>query len=175
MDQSFFPSSTRPQFMVDFWLPQGTHIDRDRARDAEAENYLLEQDGVTHVTSLVGKGGLRFLLTYAPEKLNSAYVQFLVDVDDPGKIDGLVTKIEGDLAEAYPNALAYVSKFQLGPGSTGKIQARFSGPDPDVLRRARRQEARRSCTTIRTPRASAPIGASGSRSCSRSWPRSRRT
>ena len=27
VDDSFFPDSTRPQFMVDFWLPQGTHID----------------------------------------------------------------------------------------------------------------------------------------------------
>ena len=30
--------------------------------------------------------------------------------------------------------LIYASKFQLGPGSTGKIQARLSGPDRDVLR-----------------------------------------
>ena len=27
VDKTFFPNSTRPQFMVDFWLPQGTHID----------------------------------------------------------------------------------------------------------------------------------------------------
>ena len=27
IDQSFFPDSTRPQFMLDFWLPEGTHID----------------------------------------------------------------------------------------------------------------------------------------------------
>ena len=26
VDQSFFPNSTRPQRMVDFWLPQGTRI-----------------------------------------------------------------------------------------------------------------------------------------------------
>ena len=30
--------------------------------------------------------------------------------------------------------LGYASKFQLGPGSTGKIQARLSGPDRNVLR-----------------------------------------
>jgi multidrug efflux pump subunit AcrB len=132
--QSFFPPSTRPQFMVDFWMPQGTHIDDTRREVASIESYLLEQEGVTHVTSLIGKGGLRFLLTYTPEKLNSAYAQLLVDVDDPQKIDTLLPAIETRLAERYPDALAYASKFQLGPGSTGKIQARFSGPDPDVLR-----------------------------------------
>ena len=135
VDQSFFPSSTRPQFLVDLWLPQGTHID-ETVREAESiEEYLLAQEGVTHATSLLGQGGLRFLLTYTPEKLNSAYAQFLVDVDDYRKIDAMAPAIERYLEEQYPHALAYVSKFQLGPGSTGKIQARLTGSDPDLLRK----------------------------------------
>ncbi len=135
VNKSFFPPSTRPQFMVDFWLPQGTYIDKTTGEAGSIEKYLLAQDGVTHVTSLVGKGGLRFLLTYGPEKLNSAYVQFLVDVDDPQKIDALSSKIEAELAELYPDALSYVSKFELGPGANGKIRARLSGPDANFLRR----------------------------------------
>jgi multidrug efflux pump subunit AcrB len=135
VDQSFFPSSTRPQFPVDLWLPQGTHIDETVHEAESIEEYLLAQEGVTHVTSLLGQGGLRFLLTYTPEKLNSAYAQFLVDVDDHRKIDALASAIESYLEEGYPHALSYVSKFQLGPGSTGKIQARLNGPDPDALRK----------------------------------------
>jgi multidrug efflux pump subunit AcrB len=135
VEQSFFPPSTRPQLMVDLWMPQGTHIEDTRQRVAGIEDYLEKQEGVTHVTSLVGKGGLRFLLTYTPEKLNSSYAQMLVDVDDAKVIDRLIPEIEAHLAETYPEALGYASRFQLGPGSTGKIQARFSGPDPDVLRR----------------------------------------
>ncbi len=135
VEQSFFPPSTRPQFIVDFWLPQGTHID-DTTREVQTiESYLLEQDGVTHVTSLVGKGGLRFLLTYTPEKSNTSYTQFLVDVEDSDVMNALLPAVEKHLAEAYPDALSYASRFQLGPGSTGKIQARFSGPDAAVLRR----------------------------------------
>ncbi len=34
----------------------------------------------------------------------------------------------------YPNANAVAKKFLLGPGAGGRIQARFSGPDPAVLR-----------------------------------------
>jgi multidrug efflux pump subunit AcrB len=37
VDRSFFPSSTRPQFMVDFWLPQGTHIDETALEAASIE------------------------------------------------------------------------------------------------------------------------------------------
>ena len=133
--QSFFPPSTRPQFMVDFWMPQGTHIDDTRRQVESVEAYLLEQQGVTHVTSLLGKGALRFLLTYAPEKLNSSYAQLLVDVDDPSRMKDLLPEIDRYLAEHFPDAQSYASKFMLGPGSVGKIQARFDGPDPNVLRR----------------------------------------
>ena len=35
VDNTFFPNSTRPQFMVDFWLPQGTHINDTMAVGAE--------------------------------------------------------------------------------------------------------------------------------------------
>jgi multidrug efflux pump subunit AcrB len=134
VDQSFFPNSTRPQFMVDFWLPEGTHIDHSLEVAQGVEDYLLGLAEVTHVTTLAGAGGMRFLLTYAPEKVNSAYVQFLVDVDDYRVIDDLIPQIEAHLAEAYPDVLSYGKKFLLGPGEGGKIQVRFSGPDRTVLR-----------------------------------------
>lgn len=135
VDQSFFPASSRPQFMLDIWLPQGTHIDKTVARVEEIEDYLGEFEEISHVTSMIGQGGLRFLLTYGPEKLNSSYAQLIIDVDDYRSIKDLGPKIENELAARYPDALTYHSAFQLGPGSNGKIQARFSGPDIAVLRR----------------------------------------
>jgi multidrug efflux pump subunit AcrB len=132
--QSFFPPSTRPQFMVDIWLPQGTHINETVKAVAAVEKDILGMEGITHVTSLVGKGGLRFLLTYSPEKVNSAYAQLMVDVESTDVMDELAIQVEDYLNENYEDMLGYTSKFQLGPGSTGKIQARFSGPDRNVLR-----------------------------------------
>nr|NIS41895.1 efflux RND transporter permease subunit [Desulfuromonadales bacterium] len=134
VDKSFFPDSTRPQFMVDVWLPQGTHINETTRTTAEIEDYLLDLEGVTHVTSLIGAGGLRFLLTYSPEKVNSAYVQFLVDVEDYRTIAEMVPEVERHLAEAFSDTEVYGRKFILGPGSGGKIQIRFSGPDAAELR-----------------------------------------
>ncbi len=134
VDKSFFPNSTRPQYMIDFWLPQGTRIDKTVETAAEVEKYLLGLDGTTHVTTLAGAGGLRFLLTYAPEKLNSAYAQFLVDVDDYTVIEDRIAQVEQELPELFPDSEVYGRKFILGPGSGGKIQIRFSGPDSTKLR-----------------------------------------
>ena len=134
VDQSFFPPATRPQFMVDVFLPSGTHIRETEAVAGEIQRFMQSQPGVTNITSFIGGGGLRFLLVYSPENENRAYVQFLVDVDDPGKIQGLVTTIQKQLDESYPNANAIAKKFLLGPGAGGRIQMRLSGPDSAVLR-----------------------------------------
>jgi multidrug efflux pump subunit AcrB len=132
--QSFFPNPDRPQFMVDVFLPAGTHIRETEAFADEVQRHIQQRPGVTHVTSFIGSGGLRFLLTYSPERENRAFVQFLVDVDDWRKIEGLIGEVQQYLDEQHPNANAVAKKFLLGPGQGGRIQARFQGPDPSTLR-----------------------------------------
>jgi multidrug efflux pump subunit AcrB len=134
VDTSFFPDSTRPQFMLDMWLPEGTRIEDTAAEAGRVEEYLLGLDGVTHVTSLVGAGGMRFLLTYDPEKNNPSYVQFLVDVEDYRQIEAMVPEIESHLEETHPGAMSYVRLFRLGPGNGGRLQPKFMGRDRSVLR-----------------------------------------
>jgi multidrug efflux pump subunit AcrB len=134
VSQSFFPNSTRPQIMVDYWLPQGTSIERSNTDAAEVEEFLLNLEGVKHVGTIVGQGAPRFLLTYSPEKANTAYTQFLVELDDATYIDSLYDEIQDHLDQNFEDAQGQVRKFILGPGDPGKIQAKFFGPDPDVLR-----------------------------------------
>jgi multidrug efflux pump subunit AcrB len=132
--QSFFPNPDRPQFMVDVYLPAGTHIRETETFAGQIQEYLQTLPGVTHVTEFIGGGGLRFLLTYSPERENRAFVQFLVDVDDWRTIGGMIADAQKHLDEQYPNANAVAKKFLLGPGDGGRIQVRFQGPDPARLR-----------------------------------------
>lgn len=130
----FFPESTRPQFVVDYWLPQGTHIDEVRRDLDTLEKWVSGLDGVTRVTSIVGQGALRFMLTYTPESPNASYGQLLVDVEDYRSIPGFVEQIQQKINESYPDAQGKAWKFVLGPGGGSKIEAAFRGPDPNVLR-----------------------------------------
>ncbi len=134
LEQSFFPNSTRPQFMVDYWLPQGTRIERTEDDVEKIEEYVRSIEGVTHATSIVGQGAPRFLLTYAPEKQNSAYAQLLVDVADSSYIDPVADQVQAHLDANFEDAVPQIRKFILGPGDPGKIQARFFGEDLNVLR-----------------------------------------
>lgn len=135
VSRSFFPDSTSPQFMVHYWLPQGTHLERTDADLRKIAKRLQEKfDAVTDTTAIAGQGAMRFILTYAPEDANDAYGLLLVRVDDPKAISELIPKVEALIKEEFPDAQGFCQKFILGPGEAYKIQARFRGPDPDVLR-----------------------------------------
>ena len=130
----FFPSSTRPQFVIDYNLPQGTDIERTRADLLKIGEHVRTLDGVTGTNTSVGGGHMRFMLIYDSENQNSAYGQILVDVESFDQIDPLREDLQNRINADFPDAIAKVWKFVLGPGSGPKIEARFFGPDAAVLR-----------------------------------------
>jgi multidrug efflux pump subunit AcrB len=129
----FFPVSTTPQLVVDYWLPQGTNISKTEDDIQVIEEFVSELDGVNAVQTSIGGGGIRYMLVYPPESANSSYAQLLVRVDDYKLIDKLIPQIQSFVDERYANAQAKVWRFVLGPGGGSKIEATFQGPDPRVL------------------------------------------
>ncbi len=132
--QNFFPESTRPQFMVHVWMPQGSAIKATDTRMVELDTYIRTLDGVTGSTAMTGTGGLRFLLTYTPEDPDAAYGIIFVDVKDYKKIPELADKVVAFSRDNQPDLLVYTQRFVLGPGESQKIQMRILGPDPLVVR-----------------------------------------
>jgi len=139
MTQGFFPRSTSPQMVVDYWLPEGTRIERTEQDMKVIENFVRKMDGVNAVQTLVGGGGIRYMLTYGPQSPNSSYGQLLVRVDDYRTIDGMMPKVQSFIKEQFPESQAKAWRFVLGPGGGSAIEAEFSGPDPKVLRRLANQ------------------------------------
>ncbi|MEM1236395.1 MAG: efflux RND transporter permease subunit [Pseudomonadota bacterium] len=130
----FFPTSTRPQFVIDYTLPEGTDITRTEADVLEIAEYARGLEGVTGTNTMVGAGHQRFMLTYESSDPISAYGQVLVDVEEYAQIDGLQKELQAYLDETYSDALIKVWTFVLGPGGGAKVEARFFGPDAGVLR-----------------------------------------
>ncbi len=135
----FMPESQRPQFVVDVYLPQGSDIRRTEQVVASIEKDVTQKDGITNITSFIGGGGLRFMLTYSPEARNPSYGQLLIDIDDYTKIAPLVGELQNELDAKYPDASIKVWKFMLGRGGGKKIEAGFKGPDSHVLRQLAEQ------------------------------------
>jgi multidrug efflux pump subunit AcrB len=58
----------------------------------------------------------------------------IVEVDDRHRIDALTIEAYQYVRDNFPHGQPVVNLFELGPGGAFKVRARFSGPDPAVLR-----------------------------------------
>ncbi len=132
--QQFFPPSSTPIFYLDYKAAQGTSVHQTSADLRRIETWLLARDDVESVTASAGQGFTRFLLTYEPEAPEPSYGQLLVRTWTPEAIAALRAELDLYVAEAFPAALISTKRIIYGPNVPADIEARFSGPDPDVLR-----------------------------------------
>ena len=132
--QSFFPTTSTPIFYIDYYLPQGTDILTTADEIASLEQQIKTEAGVTDITSFIGVGPSRFAATTRPEKPNTAYAHLVVRVEDVRGMNGIMSKVESRLAESNLEAEIQIRRAQFSPSGSSKIEARFIGADPDVLR-----------------------------------------
>jgi len=130
--KNFFPNSSRPQFTVSLYFPEGTHIESTRDRTLEIGRYVQTLEHVTDAVAFVGKGAMRFILTYQPEMPASNYAQLLVSVDDYREIRELLPQVREYLNAHAIDAVAVIEPFKLGmPGNW--VAPRIIGPDVETL------------------------------------------
>ncbi|MFV0423583.1 efflux RND transporter permease subunit [Oleidesulfovibrio sp.] len=134
LDQSFFPPSTQPQFLLDYWKPEGTDIRTTSADMQRIEQALKNDERIEFSSSFAGGGAPRFMLVYTPEKRYPNYGQIIVTVKDYREIDAIIEEYRARLQDAFPAAFFKFKKIRLGPGRDDPVEVRFSGPDPNVLR-----------------------------------------
>ncbi len=136
--QEFFPDSTRMQFMIDYWAPEGTRIQTVAEDLKPIEERLVADARVANVTSFIGGGGPRFYLPVDPELPYPSYAQLIVNTNTLADVSSLATELEPWLNETFPQALTRVRKYIAGPGETWPLELRITGPadaDPDQLRK----------------------------------------
>jgi len=132
---SFFPNNNTPMFFVDYRLQEGTDILTTAADTAPLEKEILEIPGVTTVASFIGRGHPRFAATVAQDQPNPALVRMIVQLEDLSQIRAAMQTTSEIIAATKPDAEVRISRIEFSPSGGSKIEARFSGPDPLVLRR----------------------------------------
>jgi len=133
--QQFFPDSNTPLFYVNYKLPQGSSIQATAEDMKVVEDWLSDRPEVVSTTTFVGGGASRFMLTYAPEEQLPTYGQLIVRTHELAEIPSLRTDLEAFGRAALPQGEFRTERLAFGPGGGAPIAARFSGADPDVLRR----------------------------------------
>ena len=133
--QAFFPPSNTPMFLVDVWHVEGTDIRQNRDVMAKIESFLVNQSEVEEVTTTIGRGAERFMLTYQTEKIYPAFAQLIVRVQNKEQLTPLLHKMREHMNAQYPDVFYKLKRLEIGPSTDAKIEARISGPDPKVLRK----------------------------------------
>ena len=133
VEQQFFPTSDRPEIIVDVTARQNASFAATDAAMAKLEDWLAKREEAKFWTTYVGRGAPRFILA--------------LDVPTPGPNMGQIVIMTPDLAardrlradlREFGNTLTgvevYPKYIELGPPVGKPVQYRLSGPDSEALR-----------------------------------------
>lgn len=135
VNKQFFPTSDRPEVLVEVQMPYGTSIAQTSAATAKVEAWLAEQQEARVVTSYIGQGAPRFFLAMSPELPDPSFAKIVVLTGDDKEREALKFRLRQAAADGLaPEARVRVTQIVFGPPSPFPVAYRVMGPDPDKLR-----------------------------------------
>lgn len=135
VQQQFFPSSDRPELIIDWNLPQNSSIRETERQIAVFEKEMLEGNtDIKHWSSYVGQGAMRFVLSFDVQPASPSFGQTIIVTKGLDVRDQLKTKLQAYLKNRFPGTDALVKLLDIGPPVGRPLQYRVSGPDIEKLR-----------------------------------------
>ena len=132
--RQFFPSSDRPELLVDLSLPQNASIYASETAAQRLDASLKGDPDVARWSTYVGRGAIRFYLPLNVQLPNNFFTQAVIVAKDVAARERLRLKLEKILADEFPSAISRVYPLELGPPVGWPVQYRVSGPDVDQVR-----------------------------------------
>lgn len=129
----FIPSLNKSYFMIDMWMPNGTKVEEtEHTANLIAQRILTSKD-VEVVSTYIGQSPPRYYLankSYGPQ---ATYANLLIKCTSGEAATQLITKYQESINKAFPHAFIKVNKFEMSSAPEALIEARFTGPDANVL------------------------------------------
>ncbi|WHS30041.1 efflux RND transporter permease subunit [Brucella sp. NM4] len=132
--QQFFPTSDRPEVLVEIRMPEGTSIETTTVTVEKLEHWLKEQPEAKIVTSYVGQGAPRFFFAMAPELPDPAFAKIVVLTPNAETREELKHRLREAISQGLaPGAYVRVTQLVFGPYTPFPVEFRIIGPDPAQL------------------------------------------
>jgi len=133
--QQFFPTSDRPEVLIEVQMPEGTSIEATSRAAAKVEAWLKQQPEAKIVTTYIGQGAPRFFFSYNPELPDPSFAKLVVLTPNEDARERLKLRLRERIAEGLaPEARVRVTQLVFGPYSHFPVAFRVMGPDPTKLR-----------------------------------------
>ena len=135
VQQQFFPSSNRPELIVDLWLPQGASFQATEAQVMRFEEKLKGDPDIVNYVAYVGNGSPRFYLPLDQQLANANFAQFVVVTRDNVAREVLYEKFSRILESEFSLLRGRVNRLENGPPVGYPVQFRVVGADIPTVRR----------------------------------------
>lgn len=134
IEKQFFPDSSRPELMVEIWMPEGTSFAANEKQVKKFEAFIQKQEGVVSVTSYVGTGSPRFYLPLDQIFPQTNVSQFVVLPKDLKAREELRQKITNIFKVDFPEVRGRVKLLPNGPPVPYPVQFRVIGGEVEKVR-----------------------------------------
>ncbi len=132
--QQFFPSSDRPELVVDLKLPENAAIYATDTASARLEALLKDDADIDHWSSYIGRGAVRFYLPLNVQLNNDFLAETVIVTRGLEARERVRARLERALETELPGVVARLYPLELGPPVGWPLQYRVSGPDADRVR-----------------------------------------
>ncbi|WP_179404606.1 efflux RND transporter permease subunit [Burkholderia guangdongensis] len=132
--QQFFPSSDRPELLVDLRLPEGASFDATLRQAKRLEQTIAGRPEIDHAVNFVGSGAPRFYLPLDQQLQVPNFAQFVVTAKSVADREKLARWLETTLREQFPAVRWRLSRLENGPPVGYPVQFRVSGDDIATVR-----------------------------------------
>lgn len=140
INKQFFPTSDRPEVLVEIQMPYGTAIEQTNKASQKVEQWLASQPEANIFTAYVGQGSPRFFLSMGPEMPDPSFAKIVIRTDNQDEREALKLRLREAIAEGLaPEAQVRVTQLVFGPYSPYPVAYRVMGDDVAVVRQIAKQ------------------------------------
>ncbi|MHA6908650.1 efflux RND transporter permease subunit [Ralstonia pseudosolanacearum] len=135
VEKQFFPDSSRPELMVELWLPEGASFSQTEAEAKRFEALIRQQKSVESVAFFIGSGAPRFYLPLDQILPQTNVAQAIVMPTSLETRESVRQEIIGLLKSQFPQLRGRVKLLPNGPPVPYPVQFRVMGPDIGGVRK----------------------------------------
>ncbi len=135
VQNQFFPSSDRPEILVDLNLPQNASINETQRTVDRLEATLKDDPDIARWSTYIGQGAIRFYLPLDQQLENPYYAQLIIVSKGLEERGALMERLRQRLRNDFVGIGSYVQTLEMGPPVGRPIQYRVSGQDLDQVRK----------------------------------------
>jgi multidrug efflux pump len=127
--QQFFPTSDRPELLVDLKLAQNASIYTTETAATKLDALLRDDDDIDRWSTYIGRGAVRFYLPLNVQLTNDFFAQAVIVAKSLEARERVRARLEQALLDELPMVVVRIYPLELGPPIGWPLQYRVSGPD----------------------------------------------